>query len=734
MSKKFFSFLLFFLVSVFLCFSINSSACADFSLNITKDKVEVTTSEKNISLSMENKQSYKLYSNNFSVLAYHVFFNDYDNITIILNKSYDERMYTAEVLIYLDDSKESCLTFLQELTSTEYDTLITNSESIYFESELGFLLRMNQQKFDENYSIEKERNQIDFYSIEKNNKSIEEMTKTDSYLNAYYPTNITETGYPIAYHDNIINLVPEQWFYTPGEKIYLGKEYGVYLTTSRTHHGFFNCDCYKSFLTIWDFESTIPCLSETNNGTNETFASFEGYKLSISNTIEYSYCAFKRSEMDNNTWKSYFDSSESSIIVKTEDSFKKVYIAPKDFGFAIDDDVPYNSANVGFKISSLKYELSVDTNIDQKLNNLKIKTFVSRSLAQLIGFIGSPAAKISAAIAKGVIGFNTAYEKAKIDGYSQDLTGNVNSMSMEYDYTGNRDVEGRTLSPVSIAMSHNSFSTIFSNPLLNNYEHKYEIKFNDSDLSKDYYFSFIDYCTFDIYDSTGKIISTKTRQVEFVSLSPIFDGTHIVRNINYSDNVTATISKAGTTSIFVIKPNQAGIYRFACNNSDLMIEIFNNKGDIIAQTNRYDFESACCSNLKANERYIVRCHYYRENEIGVESVRIEYVNTMYTINNDLTRIAVSSGQKTFYFPATLIRGGIYTFTTSSPMDTTIRLYDENGYLLGESFDPNADYSEDYPDLGANLSFYSRGRSRKVIIEVSCEEKSSYNLNISYRSS
>lgn len=64
-------------------------------------------------------------------------------------------------------------------------------------------------------------------------------------------------------------------------------------------------------------------------------------------------------------------------------------------------------------------------------------------------------------------------------------------------------------------------------------------------------------------------------------------------------------------------------------------------------------------------------------------------------------------------------------------DTTIRLYDEYGNLLGESFDPFAEYSNDYSDLRACLTFCSTGIRREVIVEVSNEVKEDYKLCITY---
>lgn len=729
MFKKIILFSLFLFVFPIFVFPTNASIeDVKFCLNESENKIIVKSSNLELAMNLEKKASFKLYSNNSSLISYHIFFEDCENISIILFKSFDEQIYTAEILVFNENLKELQNSYIKRISKNDYNILIRNTQDVYYESDFGFYLRSNQQKFDEHYQIDD--NQPSLFSIERNNKSIEQMTMSDSYLKAYYPTPISESGYPTAYHDNIINIIPEDWFYTVGEKVYLGKEYGVYVSTSKTYHGFFACYCYKSSLTIWDFEASAPFLSERNNGTDSTFSPFGGYKLSIENALEYSYTALKRSDMGDDYWKRYFDASESEIIVQSEDSYKKVYLAPKDFGFAIDNDVSYNYSDLGLNIATLEYELVTSSNIEHELNKLKMQTFVGKSISQMVKFVGTPAVKIGAALANCVINFASAYGKAKLEGCNRDLIYDTNSASIHYDYAGDYDAEGNALSPVAIVMRHSSFSSIFSNSLLKNYKHNFTIRFNALNASNNYYFSFIDNCIFDIYNSDGNVIYTKTRKVEYENLCPILNNRNIEENLYNSKDLNVNISKIGTPNIFVLKANNNGLFKFASNNKDMKIEIYDKDGDLVAQTSQYDFESTCCAYLETGKRYIVRCLFYKNNQTGTGIVSIDFINSSKAITTN-TNFAITSRQGMCYFSTVLSRGGIYRFTTSSYYDTTIRLYDEYGNLLGESFDPNADFSEDYPDLGANLSFYSRGINRKVIIEVSNEIREDYQLQITY---
>ncbi len=122
---------------------------------------------------------------------------------------------------------------------------------------------------------------------------------------------------------------------------------------------------------------------------------------------------------------------------------------------------------------------------------------------------------------------------------------------------------------------------------------------------------------------------------------------------------------------------------------------------------------------------------YDKNSSSFENttVAIKKLTEKETINSNKS-ILISGTNKKF-IELELVRGGVYTFSTSTLSDTTIKLYDSNGNLLRESYDPNADYSEDNPDLNANMTFYSRGRSRIVFLEVSIDYIENFYLDISY---
>ena len=80
----------------------------------------------------------------------------------------------------------------------------------------------------------------------------------------------------------------------------------------------------------------------------------------------------------------------------------------------------------------------------------------------------------------------------------------------------------------------------------------------------------------------------------------------------------------------------------------------------------------------------------------------------------------------------LTTGGMYSIYTNLEYDdTTIRIYDEKLRILGESFDPNADWNEDEPDLNAHCYLSSSGPNRKVIVQLFRPNPQRYKVYVNY---
>ncbi|MDE7162105.1 MAG: hypothetical protein K2N65_05030, partial [Anaeroplasmataceae bacterium] len=484
-------------------------------------------------------------------------------------------------------------------------------QEVYYESDFGKYLRSNQFKFDEKYQV------IDHtptpFSIEKHNVRVEEMTESDSYLKAYYPTPMQYRH--INYHDNIINIVPEWWFYVEGPNMYFGKEYGVYVHTTKTLHGVMGCPCFKSSVTIWDFETTIPGLSEKYSGS-ESFVSFVGYELSIKNAIEYSYSAFRRSDMNYETWKLHFDTNEDKIILQEEDTFHRVFLAPENSSFAIDNDVSYNYSIEKFTLNDIEYRFTTSNNLQQKVSELEMAAFFASSFTQLSGFIPEdlnpdiPVTSLASALLNCVIHFATIHAEADAKDSAKKLEYTASSASYECSYVGQNQA-GKPIIASAIAINHCSYSSIFSNPLLKDYEHHYKIKLNcsykdeNADFFKDLYVAFNDCFSFNIYNSSGNVISNATREVEYGNLCSVVITPDLEKEFISSIPLSVNISRAGTPNIFVIKPLSTGIYKLNCDNKDMRIEVYDKNGDLIANNHQYDFENSFCAYLDSGARYIV---------------------------------------------------------------------------------------------------------------------------------
>ncbi len=732
MFKKIIYVVFLFVICLFMLPVAAEKDCS-ISINIeeTTEIVNVYSFDKKYNLDLNAKKSYRLYSENMNTLSFHILFED-ENILFIIYESVDCEIFTCEILIFSKNRSKIENVGMVDLNKKDFIILTTQSEDVFYESEFGMMLRINQNIFEENYYVSL-NDSINLFALNRNTKTIEQMTNTDKYLDGYYPSPITETGYPIAYHDRIIDLIPENWFYKDGlEEIFMGKEYGVYVKTKKERNGFFLCDAYTTSVTIWDFENSLPYLHKKENAGYTEFAAENGHSLSIKRAMSYSYWAFDRSYMGEYFWKKYFDITENRIIVQREDSIKPVFLAPQKYAFAIECD---SRNNFNLPISEFTYQLNYQDTLSEELRKIELGNFLAESLSELLDYVDIPGLSLVNGVAKCIQNYASTKEKARLRGKAQQLEYDTKLKSIHLDYSSWNNYQGKYMAPISIFGEHSSYSSIFSNKLLDSYEHIYNIRFTGMDLPDELFFSIIEDCIFDVYDYNGKIIDSSERKCQYENLSILLpkQGNHIeVNTLSSQSNFSINLTKTNTSNVFVVKPTITGIYRMSNSNRNMMIEAYDNYGNIIGHTFYNGLESDGLVYMRKNEYYLIRSIFNNPaNTTGSGMVSFNLMNSYTTISDSKT-IYINGNSHVSYYRLLLSRNGIYRFVTQSSFDTIIRLYDEYGNLLGESDDPNADWSEDFPDLNADLTFYNRPGNRNVIIEIISNQKSSYNLSIIYR--
>ena len=179
-----------------------------------------------------------------------------DNVYIGIKTTYQEDIYTVEVMSLADN-----YTIFTTTDDTIYDYLTPLSEKVNFYSNLAQQITEYSWNFSENHYKDEQKPSIGTMSMDRNNRTIQQMTSTDSYLEGYKRMDI-EHGYKITYQDpiiNIVNIVPESWLFTSGIKSYVGKEYAVIVNTIRqSETSTYGGPYYKSHVSVFDIEIGLP--------------------------------------------------------------------------------------------------------------------------------------------------------------------------------------------------------------------------------------------------------------------------------------------------------------------------------------------------------------------------------------------------------------------------------------------------------------------------------------------
>lgn len=740
------------LAFLILQFSLNINASMDeINIDFSTNRMLLNIENNHIEIQMSEIKKYEIKYEGIDNSINYAYVDKEERISFIVSKNLEKSDFFIKILLY-QKKIDNYITAFQPLKKKYYEVLTENSEVVRCDSLIEKQYVSDAYLFGK-YHKYSSNSTIENFSLDRNTKTIQEMTESDSYLDSYFST-YSPYQYALStkkFHDRIINIIPESWFYDIGKShCYLGKEYGVYTKTYQDHHDLLVSKCYKTEVTIWDFESSLPGLSKNMN--NDLYFSVDtDFSLNIKPLIHGLYIGFKRNDVGNLYWTKYFDTSEDSIILRSNEEkdeefqYEKIYIAPKSLSFAVGNDEQYCCPeDHKISIEKFKYELDVESSLNDKLNDIQLKNYAFQTINNLVGKI-EPKVAVVTKILKALSDMSTTILKDDLKNKDCDLRQNVLSKNTIIDYTGNN-----TGSPLELIINNfTSFNKIFQNKLFKDYNQKITVEIGIPSYcqKKCDFFSFVDYGYFNLYNSKGELIiingdSNILRKAFYHGLSDFY-GTRSsddLKKVMTKSTFDVSVVKCNTLSILPLTPYKTGNYEFINSNSRMKIEIYDENGNFISCSRKNDFENSCCAYLEQDKVYIIKNIMFDNNEIGQGKITITELPGMKRISQTLTFNILGSQSYVTYIPAYLFKAGEYRFSTSTNTDTTIRLFDEKGRLLAESYDPNADWSEDAPDLNANLTFginsnkeyYDEYFMKIVIIEVSNLEKIDFVLHVSFR--
>ncbi len=748
----------------FFIFSLTIKASTELkvSIDIEKDRIEFKNEE--VIYSRKSMKCYELKTEEEEILAHHLYSYD-EAYGIILYKSYIGEQYTLEGYVVVEEGIKTCL---QKISKEEYEYLIKDAEEVIDTTELGNKLKRKQGRFEayHTYVLDNpiREEEIESYALERHGKSIESMTKTDEYIKGYYPSYESSSPYIRTYTDNIINIVPEEWFFKEGSYGYVGKEYAVAVTTKPAKSHDYDNDCMLANVGVFDIDVALPYLSRPQNSYFENyFPDLKEYtdisnilKISIKPIINMSYYGYEKKNFRSDYWNRKFDPSEERTVVAKKESSNTIFIEPKSMGLLIDDSESNKSDNL--KINSFKYEMTAKSRLKELLEKVDLQIMGFTSLVEMtnvlisLGIFKEPidltdksaislVKIITKNFVKMFISEQAEIKKNNLRGAEELLLDEKNKMKYEFNPQSWGDKR-----PICFTMNHLEFSCIFSNVVLGDYSHEYLFEFSEKDSSKwepnfNYFYDLHLSSIFNFYDNYNFKVNNIASNQTYSNLNMLIDNTEYngsfpkVASIFNGSELTTSLSTTKPTSTMVITPNYTGLTEIKLESSRVVIaDVYNEIGSLIqSNISSYTYNDALLLRLEKGKKYFIFMRYSYETS-GTIHLKFNQLTESY---NNVTGLSTydtygKNNTNSQYVFLNLTTGGMYSIYTNLEYDdTTIRIYDEKLRILGESFDPNADWNEDEPDLNAHCYLSSSGPNRKVIVQLFRPNPQIYKVYVNY---
>jgi len=746
----------------FFIFSLTIKASTELkvSIDIEKDRIEFKNEE--VIYSRKSMKCYELKTEEEEILAHHLYSYD-EAYGIILYKSYIGEQYTLEGYVVIEEGIKTCL---QKISKEEYEYLIKDAEEVIDTTELGMKLKRKQGRFEayHTYVLDNpiREEEIESYALERHGRSIESMTKTDEYIKGYYPSYESSSPYIRTYTDNIINIVPEEWFFKEGSYGYVGKEYAVAVTTKPAKSHDYDNDCMLANVGVFDIDVALPYLYKSPNSSSKIVNGKEYISLakelciSIKPIINMSYYGYEKKNFRSDFWNRKFDPSEERTVVAKKESSNTIFIAPNTMGFLLDDSE--STCPNDIRMNYVRYWLSTTSNLNELIEQLDLLSMFYGTLADIatslvrIGILKEPVSTLEKASMNLLNNLTFNFSKM----YSNDLFKEKKEIlrkknmilendTKSYEYFNNFNGEGRDR-PISRIINHADYIRIFQNEILGTYAHNYKIELGEISSSNwerrpNYFYNLYITGIFDFYDnynfklsniSSSQVYKTLNRSIDNVVYSNSIINP---KEISHGTQLTTSLSTTKPTSTMVITPNYTGLTEIKLESSRAVIaDVYDEIGRLIqSNISSYTYNDALLLRLEEGKKYFIFMRYSYET-FGTIHLKFNHLTESY---NNVTGLSTYdtygiNNTTSQYVFLNLTTGGMYSIYTNLEYDdTTIRIYDENLRILGESFDPNADWNEDEPDLNAHCYLSSSGPNRKVIVQLFRPNPQRYKVYVNY---
>ncbi len=678
-----------------------------------------------------------------------------DNIYIGIKTTYQEDIYTVEAMSLTDN-----YTIFTTTDDTIYNYLVPLSEKINYYSDLAQQITEYSWDFSEYHYKDEQKPSIGTMSMDRNNRTIKQMTSTDSYLDGYKRMDI-EHGYKITYQDPIINIVPESWLFTTGIKSYVGKEYAIIVNTIRqSETSTYGGPYYKSHVSVFDIEIGLPIKPDVNNAdyskNHLLYAPSRETTWEIKPKFSNVYDSIRKSEMlQLSNWTRQFDITENQITISRsyDASLQKYFIAPKYLAISINNFIDENDNLLEDK--NLYGFLNMEYSVNLVSNSYE--EYIDKGNLLTVGFntvdiLTSTNSKLDIINKVNNI-FSSFYEEYNKSEYSREVEildkHNV-VYNVNYDsYT----TAGTKRYPDSIIVNLNElktqteytdfYSDIFTSSVLDNYYYKFKAKLGEryNPQSHDQIFNhLLDIYykgNFDFYNTDGVVVSSADCEIIYAKQNTAITGSEIVTlplgelpkaytTNGFLDTHLELNNRQITTGIYSTYTGlvELMVYNYT-TSSGFSVDVYDSDGKLVTSKGITRGNSLeLIFNLEYDKLYAIKINSYGSlSDVDLEINKITSAPTQ--INGNFTfEVSTQDINKTVYLRFDLTKLGLYRFMSHTYNNPDIKIYDENCNLLQESYDVAED------DYNFNTVYYNKN-NRSIIVEIYTHSADTFDVDIEY---
>lgn len=543
--------------------------------------------------------------------------------------------------------------------------------------------------------------------------TLQTMTSTDMYINNYEPKKYE---HPDAkkYEDEIVNIVPKEWFFEVGYHKYFGEEYLIFANT--VYIGPPNYDFlftyYKTDVTIFDVDLTdvrtsrVQRLDDYSGSVTEAN---EGYNFMIDVAIRGVYFGIHPKS-----------SSQFSEVYNIDTSKDKIVVDGKAFDFAGNDneiadpvyvDIPnfmtsiYNysesAENNKLYIHSIYYEIEDKTHANaNNYTDLHENGTVSMLIASAA--LDLAIAAISQSVpAVGTIYNIMTYAVKIIDAFKKESPSlpeiNYNTPTNYYTqyYFDTAEVhESQFLMSDLPSLRNNLINTatydyrirMGARLNLDSYADTQEPENRKLTYSFGAYLEFYDYLGNKIQDSDYAYFQEK--QVDLLYRYQLSSDKKNIFDIESNDGV----------GVVVYSPNHTGTQMLKVP-SDVVLEIKDIYGNVISSTAQpYGTSQYLVAYLEEEKLYYCSAYYLYQNQTGEFGLQAFDITDL--ISSSASFVNNQNAMSMIYKYTTVGYSEILAISTESDQDPDIAVYTDKGQYVGGNDDYYYDDSSDDSDYNA----------------------------------